>query len=199
MWPLSFRWRVPTPQSHRILPTVRLATAADAERLSGFAVEAFRDTYEPHNTPADMARYVAGAFTVEQQAVAIADTGGAVLLAEGVDDAGLVHLVGYAHLVSSAPPPGVGPAPVELKRLYVGRQWHGRGVAQELMDATLDAARKRGAQTLWLGVWERNARAIAFYAKYGFARVGELTFMLGEDVQCDWLMARPLEKAAIGR
>ena len=174
------------------MPAIRLATAADAERLSNFAVEAFRDTYGEHNNPDNMKRYVTSTFTAEQQAAAIMDARGAVLLAEHTDDAGLVQLMGYAHLASSAPPPGVGPAPVELKRLYVGRQWHGQGVAQVLMDATLDAARMRGAQTLWLGVWERNLRAIAFYAKYSFARVGELSFVLGDDVQRDWLLARPL-------
>ena len=81
---------------------------------------------------------------------------------------------------------------MELKRLYVARAWHGQGVAQALMDAALDTARARGAQTLWLGVWERNPRAVAFYAKYGFVRVGEHTFVLGGDAQTDWLFARPV-------
>jgi GNAT superfamily N-acetyltransferase len=172
------------------MPAIRLATAADAERLSSFAAEAFRDTYEEHNSPGNIERYLADAFTAEQQAAAIADASGAVLLAELTNDEGLLHVAGYAHLASSAPPPGVGPAPVQLKRLYVGPQWHGQGVAQTLMDATLDTARKRGAQTLWLDVWERNLRAIAFYAKYDFAPVGELSFMLGDDVQRDLLLAR---------
>jgi ribosomal protein S18 acetylase RimI-like enzyme len=60
------------------------------------------------------------------------------------------------------------------------------------MHAGLDAARARGARTVWLGVWERNARAMAFYRKHGFARVGAHTFMLGTDAQTDWLLARPL-------
>ena len=82
--------------------------------------------------------------------------------------------------------------PLELKRLYVARAWHGQGVAQALMEAALDAARARGAATLWLGVWERNPRAAAFYRKYGFERVGEHTFMLGADAQTDWLLVRPV-------
>ena len=81
---------------------------------------------------------------------------------------------------------------MELKRLYVVRAWQGQGVAQALMDAALDAARARDAQTLWLGVWERNPRAVAFYRKYGFTRVGEHAFVLGGDRQTDWLLARPL-------
>jgi ribosomal protein S18 acetylase RimI-like enzyme len=78
----------------------------------------------------------------------------------------------------------------------VARVWHGRGVAQALMDAVLDGARARGGRTLWLGVWERNPRAVAFYQRYGFHRVGEHTFRLGDDEQTDWLLARALERPA---
>lgn len=60
------------------------------------------------------------------------------------------------------------------------------------MDAAIAAARARGGETLWLGVWERNPRAVTFYAKYGFTRVGEHTFVLGADPQTDWLLARSL-------
>jgi ribosomal protein S18 acetylase RimI-like enzyme len=72
----------------------------------------------------------------------------------------------------------------------VDKVHHGRGIAHQLMDAVIDAAHKRGAGTLWLGVWERNTRAQAFYGKFGFVVVGSHTFMLGTDVQTDRLMAR---------
>jgi GNAT superfamily N-acetyltransferase len=137
-----------------------------------------------------MARYLAEAFGVERQRAEIADPGAIVLLAEG-DDGARGELAGYAHLVETAPPDVVrGPAPIELKRFYVARALHGQGVARLLMDAVLDAARERGAGTVWLGVWERNPRAIAFYEKCGYARVGEQRFVLGADVQTDWVMAR---------
>ncbi len=172
---------------------VRPATIADAERLSQFAAATFRESFERDNSPEDMARYLAEAFTPERQAAEIVDPAGTVLVAERGETSGDAELVGYVHLVSGPAPAAVqGPAPMELKRLYVGRAWQGQGVAQALMDAALDAARVRGAQTLWLGVWERNPRAVAFYARYGFRRVGEHTFMLGDDAQTDWLLARPL-------
>ena len=166
----------------------------DAPLLSRLAAATFRDTFESENTPEDMARYLADAFTPERQAAEISDPAGIVLLAEHVESA---ELVGYAHLVADVAPPAVqGPAPMELKRLYVARPWHGRRVAHALMDAAIDAAGARGAQTLWLGVWERNPRAVAFYAKYGFVRVGEHTFTLGEDAQTDWVLARPITDEA---
>ncbi len=176
-------------------PFVRPATLADAAALSRVAADTFRETFAHENAPEDMARYVAAAFTPQRQAAEIADPAGIVLVAESRDgDAADARLVGYAHLVSGPAPAAVqGPAPLELRRLYVARARHGQGVAQALMDAALDAARARGARTLWLGVWERNPRAVAFYARYGFVRVGEHTFLLGDDAQTDWLLARPLD------
>jgi diamine N-acetyltransferase len=176
---------------------VRPATSADAARLSQLGATTFRETFEGENTPEDMARYLAEAFTPDRQAAEITDPAGTVLLAERRGQSGDAELVGYVHLVSGPAPAAVqGPAPLELKRLYVARAWHGQGVGQALMDAALDAARARGAETLWLGVWERNPRAVAFYRKYGFTRVGEHTFVLGADAQTDWVLARPIGTGA---
>ena len=173
--------------------TVRAATLRDAADLSRLGALTFAETFEGHNTPEDMARYLAESFTMDRQAAEIADASSVVLLAEHSAESREPELVGYAHLVSGpAPDPVRGPSPLELKRLYVLRAWHGRRVAQALMDAALAAAAARGARTLWLGVWERNPRAVAFYEKYGFTRVGEHTFVLGADRQTDWLLARPI-------
>lgn len=175
---------------------VRAATTADAARVSHLGATTFREAFEAQNSPEDMARYLAETFAVARQAAEIDDPGAVVLVAErreassGAADG---ELVGYAHLVLGPAPAFVqGPAPVELKRLYVARAWHGQGVAQALMDAAIAAAGARGAETMWLGVWERNPRAVAFYAKYGFGRVGEHTFLLGADAQTDWVLDRPL-------
>jgi ribosomal protein S18 acetylase RimI-like enzyme len=175
------------------MTSIRSATLQDAEGLSRLAATTFRDTFEAENSPEDMEQYVAEAFTPRQQADEIADPLSTILVAERRVASG-GELVGYAHLVSGPSPELVtGPAPIELKRLYVARAWHGKGVAQALMDAALDAARARAAKTLWLGVWERNPRAAAFYEKYGFVRVGEHSFILGSDVQTDWILARPVD------
>lgn len=182
---------------------IRRAGHADAPRLSQLAAATFRETFEDGNNADDMARYIAEAFTAEQQAAEIEDPSGDVLLAEvpGPSDGdATAELAGYAHVVAGPAPGAVqGPSPVELKRLYVSRAWHGRGVAQALMDAALDAARARGARTVWLGVWEKNPRAVAFYRKCGFERVGEHNFVLGSDVQTDWVFARPLGDHLPGR
>jgi GNAT superfamily N-acetyltransferase len=165
---------------------IRPATRADAATLSAFAQRCFHDAFAADNRAEDMAAYEAATFSPERQAAEIADPAVRVLLAH-VDGA----LAGYAQVVASGAPRAVsGPAPVELRRFYVARDWHGRGVADQLMDAVLATARTLGAATLWLGVWDRNARAIAYYRRRGFTDVGSYVFVLGSDRQTDRLMAR---------
>jgi diamine N-acetyltransferase len=165
--------------------SIRRAEARDAAALSTFAAAAFRDAFGPHNTPANMDRYVAESFSTERQAAEIADSAGEVLLAE--EDG---ELAGYVRIVRGGGPAAVAGPAMEIRRFYVDRRRHGSGVAQRLMDATVDAARSAGAGSIWLAVWKRNARAIRFYEKCGFARIGSTIFVLGDDEQTDWLMAR---------
>jgi ribosomal protein S18 acetylase RimI-like enzyme len=68
----------------------------------------------------------------------------------------------------------------------------GRGLAQALMAEVENAARRRGAHELWLGVWERNPRAQAFYRKCGFEKVGTQIFVVGDDPQTDHVMLMEL-------
>jgi ribosomal protein S18 acetylase RimI-like enzyme len=77
-------------------------------------------------------------------------------------------------------------------RIYADREWHGRGVAAALMRACVAQARDWRCDVVWLGVWEDNPRAIAFYEKTGFRAVGRQTFLLGSDVQHDLVMSLPL-------
>jgi GNAT superfamily N-acetyltransferase len=77
-------------------------------------------------------------------------------------------------------------------RFYIDARWHGTGAARLLMHAVDDEARRRGARAVWLGVWERNPRAIRFYEKCGFRDVGTQRFLLGTDVQRDRVMLREL-------
>ena len=87
---------------------------------------------------------------------------------------------------------------MELERFYVAREWHGLGLAQLLMTRVIAVASQAGAAALWLGVWERNARAIAFYRKFGFIDVGPMSFMLGSDLQTDRIMCRPIGNRSTG-
>jgi ribosomal protein S18 acetylase RimI-like enzyme len=164
--------------------TIRTATAADAAVVADLARRTFYDTFASTNNPDDMALYLAEAFGVDQQTRELSDRDITALLVEqdGVP-------VAYAMVRGDHVPECVtGPAPLELWRFYVDRGWHGRGIAQALMERVRQAARERGARTLWLGVWERNDRARAFYAKCGFTDAGNHIFLFGTDPQTDMVM-----------
>jgi diamine N-acetyltransferase len=169
---------------------IRNADANDAAVLAAMGARTFRDTFAADNTPTDMEAYLAKAFSVGRMASELADPGNWFLLALSAPTG---EVAGYAKLRTGSIEPSVsGPAPLELQRLYVERSAMGGGFGAALMEACLATARADGFQTLWLGVWEHNARALAFYRRWGFEVVGAHEFRLGEDVQTDLIMQRPV-------
>lgn len=168
---------------------VRLAGPEDASAVAGFAERSFRETFGPDNRPEDMDAYCAATYAIERQREELAAPDRVTLLAE--IDGGLA---GYAQLRDGPAPACVtGPGPIEILRFYVDSRWHGQGVARALMAETLARARAVGRRTIYLAVWERNARAIAFYRKAGFETVGAQPFQLGKDLQTDKIMERALD------
>jgi diamine N-acetyltransferase len=166
--------------------TIRRANPEDAGLLAELGARTFSETFAADNTPEDLAAYLAASFNLAQQTSELSDPASTFLLAEV---GGLA--AGYAMLHAGGPAEGVrGAKPVELVRLYVSREWLGRGIGEALMRACVDEARQAGHATIWLGVWERNGRAQAFYRKWGFRVVGEHVFQLGSDPQRDILMER---------
>jgi ribosomal protein S18 acetylase RimI-like enzyme len=171
--------------------TIRRGTLADALLLSELGARTFTETFAADNTPEDLSSYLATSFSVAQQTAELEDPVSTFLIAE-VDG----HAAGYAKLHVGEPEQGVeGANPIELVRLYVLREWLGRGIGEQLMRACIDEAQQAGHETLWLGVWESNARAQAFYRKWSFRDVGEHVFQLGADRQRDILMERSLKSS----
>lgn len=164
---------------------IRRATVGDAGLLAELAEKTFRDTFAEFNDPEDMDAYVAKALTGDCFAAEIADPANVWFVAEVADET-----AGYAKLATGPAHHSVtGEAPIEISRLYAEQRFHGRGVGRALIDACFEEARRRHARTVWLGVWEHNHRAIAFYEKCGFVRCGATTFLLGKDVQTDDVMS----------
>ena len=159
---------------------------AACDRLARMGEETFRDTFAADNTPADMEAYVAAAFGEAQQAAELADPHTRVLIAEIGGEA-----VGYVRLITGPAPARVAAQrPMEISRFYARTTWIGRGVGAALMTRALHEAQANGCDAAWLGVWERNLRAIAFYERWGFRAVGEQVFVLGSDPQRDLVMVR---------
>ncbi len=160
----------------------------DAARLAEFAARTFAETFGPDNTAEDMAAHLAASYSVTQQRSEIANPDIVTLMANDAS-----QLAGYAQ-VRRNPAPIEPPLDggVELWRFYVDRLWHGRGVAAPLMAAARAAAVSLGGHQMWLSVWERNSRAIAFYTKCGFRIVGSKDFWVGSDRQTDHVMVADL-------
>jgi ribosomal protein S18 acetylase RimI-like enzyme len=151
-------------------------------------VRTFSETFAADNSPEDMTAYLTASFNPPQQTTELNDPDSTIFIAEVGGIA-----AGYALLHAGEPAEGVeGHNPVELVRLYVSREWLGRGIGEALMRACVDEARQSGHETIWLGVWERNGRAQALYRKWNFRVVGEHFFQLGSDPQRDILMERAL-------
>ncbi|HKQ54108.1 MAG TPA: GNAT family N-acetyltransferase [Pyrinomonadaceae bacterium] len=167
---------------------IRCADSSDAELLAELGARTFTETFAAENTPEDMNAYLAEVFTAARLAEELADPKAVFLLAFVEGEA-----AGYAKLYQGEPPTCVtGESHMELSRLYVLQQWLGGGVGRALMQRCVDEARQSGARVMWLGVWEKNLRAQAFYRKWGFTTVGEQGFQLGADAQTDWVMQRTL-------
>jgi len=164
---------------------IRRARPDDAAALAEFGARTFEETFGPDNRAEDMRSYVARTYGEQQQLREIEDPNVTTLVVE--EDG---RLIAFAQLHRGPAPACVPPNAVEIARFYVDRPWQGRGVAQELMSAVIDAAKRENAPGIWLGVWQRNARAIAFYEKHGFRRAGTQPFLLGSDLQTDDVMWR---------
>lgn len=156
--------------------TYRAARSSDAARLAVVARDSFVETFGHTYRPDDLATFLAESYSPDVQRAELEDPTQRTQLA--LDAAGdIVGFVTLSRLTVPAERP-VQPA-LELRRLYVVRAWHGRGVAAHLMTWCLDEARAAGAAALYLGVWRHNARAQRFYARYGMRKVGEYLFAVG--------------------
>ena len=167
---------------------IRKATAADAELLASLARTTFLDTFGAQNKPEDVAKHIAGHYSVEIQREELADKSLTYLIAEADGSPAGFAMIGQPRSESC----NRFESPIELFRFYVDRNWHGKGVATTLMEACYDEARLRSGRTICLSVWEFNPRAIRFYEKAGYTRSGKQPYILGDDVQTDWVMTREI-------
>ena len=168
------------------LPAIQLRIAGqkDAQMLAILGARTFSETFAGDNKPEDMAEYLRGAFSEQKQSEELSDPDSVFIVAESEGKP-----VGYARLLGRSTATCItGDRPIELVRIYVIQELKGRKVGSLLMQKCLDEARGRGYDTIWLGVWEHNPNAIVFYQKWGFSKAGTHAFLLGKDLQEDWIM-----------
>lgn len=164
--------------------TIRRIMLADVAVLSAIAQQTFYDTFTGTCTEADMQGFLEQYYNEGQIAKELSNENDLYFFAE-IDN----KPVGYIRFTedySNLPLMKQWKA-LELKRIYVLKEFHGMGIAQNLMDFMLDFALKEKYQVIWLGVWEHNLRAQKFYEKYGFVNSGHThDFPIGNTPQTDF-------------
>ncbi len=167
---------------------IRRGSPQDLALLADLSVRTFREAFEAFYTAENFNEFLESAFNMAKLGHELADPACTFFFAE-LDD----EPVGYALVRQGPPEPCVhGPDPIELVRIYALKKALGKGVGPALMEACMAVARDRGARTLWLGVWERNPRALAFYARQGFVDVGFHHFHVGSQVDVDRILVKNL-------
>ncbi|WP_314193025.1 GNAT family N-acetyltransferase [uncultured Arthrobacter sp.] len=168
---------------------IRKAVAGDAAALADLAAATFPLACPPGSSPEDIGLHLKRTLSEDKFAEYLADSKIAILVLEQGG-----RLDGYTLLVDrrSTDPDVLGALgarrSVELSKCYVHPDHHGRGAASTLMQASLDWAADQGAKSVWLGVNSQNAKAIRFYEKSGFTKVGTKSFTLGGSVESDFIL-----------
>jgi ribosomal protein S18 acetylase RimI-like enzyme len=167
---------------------LRLATPPNAALLTKLSADTFYHAFAAQNTPGNMKAYMDEAFTVEKMKNELEDSQNTFFIAFSGEKA-----VGYAKLQRGYQPASL-PAPkaIQIHRIYVLPEMIGQQVGRRLMNQCLAVAEQEQFNTVWLGVWEKNPRAIQFYQKYGFEIFDSYTFTLGDEDQRDFLMKKSL-------
>ncbi|MFB9066777.1 GNAT family N-acetyltransferase [Pseudofulvimonas gallinarii] len=166
--------------------TLRRGTVDDAQTLSLLAARTFSETFGHLYRPEDLSAFLAESYAVERQRLILAHPDYAVWLLER-DGVAIGHAAagpcGLPHREASA---GDG----ELKRLYLLREAQGSGEGGRMMDAAMEWLLRDGPRTLWVGVWSQNFGAQRFYSRYGFEKVGEYLFPVGEARDLEFILRR---------
>jgi ribosomal protein S18 acetylase RimI-like enzyme len=168
--------------------SIRYATREDAPLIADISHQTFYDTFAANNRPEDMQKFLTQQFTKGRLMMEVGAPENTFLLAYYNNE-----IAGYVKLRDAKKPVDLlNVSALEIARLYATNQMIGKGIGKALMQISIDIAKERKKQVLWLGVWEKNQRAIDFYTKWGFEKFSECDFTLGDDVQRDWMMKKTI-------
>lgn len=168
---------------------IRYGTITDAKMIAELGAKTFADTFAEDNPPENLTLYLERSFSVEIQTRELSDPTVVYLIVEIEENP-----VGYAKLnLNYDHNAQANPKTLEIERIYSIKELIGKGAGKELMNACIAEAKQRSCESIWLGVWEKNPRAIVFYKQWGFVEIGTHTFNLGDDPQRDFIMELRLD------
>ncbi len=160
------------------------AEAKDCELIRNLASTTFHDTYAAYNTPEDMALHIQQYFNLKSIKAELSDVNTLYFIA-------YINMspAGFVKMRKSKNPRGLQSSrTIEIERIYVLKAFQKQKIGAALVKHCIDSARQLSCETIWLGVWQQNTAAIGFYERMGFERFGSQQFLLGTNLQTDWLM-----------
>ena len=163
---------------------IRKAAVSDLEDLQAISIQTFIETFAAVNTAENLANYIQENLNLDQLSSEMHNPDSCFYLARLENE-----IVGYLKInFGHAQTEKHNPNAMEIQRIYVSEAFHGKKIGQLLLDEALKMANQTGANSIWLGVWEENHRALHFYTKNGFEVFDKHVFTLGNDIQTDLLM-----------
>jgi len=163
---------------------IRKSTVSDLETIQNISIQTFKETFAAVNTPENIANYVKESFNSEQLKTELNNGNSQFYVAYSNAKA-----VGYLKInFGDAQTESINENALELQRIYVLQNFHGKNIGQLLLNEVKKIAKSSGIDSIWLGVWEENHRALRFYTKNGFVVFDKHVFIMGNDEQTDLLM-----------
>jgi diamine N-acetyltransferase len=167
---------------------IRPLALQELPQLRELAIKTYRDTFAASTSEKDLIGFFNEAYTLPQFEKEYYEQAAQYLLAWEGDT-----LVGFLRWrLSNEVEQYLGKNTLEVHRLYVHTHHKGKKIGSALMTAALDYATEKKFEWIWLGVWERNFSAQAFYKSYGFEKFSQHVFLVGDDPQIDWLLKKKL-------
>jgi diamine N-acetyltransferase len=168
--------------------TIKPCTIEDLSILQEISNETFNETFNDQNSPENMKAYLERAFNLAQLEKELSNISSQFFFVYFNNE-----VAGYLKLNSQdAQSENMGEGSIEIERIYIRSKFQKLGLGKYLMNNAIEIAVEQGKNKIWLGVWEKNENAIAFYKKIGFVQAGTHSFYMGDEEQIDFIMIKSL-------
>lgn len=167
---------------------IKKCTLEDSRMLQEISYETFNETFKHHNSPENMNAYLKKAYNLTQLEIELANQSSHFFFIYFNNE-----IAGYLKInVNDAQSEEMGEESLEVERIYIKKKCQKHGLGKYLLNKAIQIAIDWKKKKIWLGVWEKNENAIAFYQKMGFIKTGAHTFYMGDDEQTDFIMTKNL-------
>ncbi|MDK8189534.1 GNAT family N-acetyltransferase [Paenibacillus sp. UMB7766-LJ446] len=167
---------------------IRACSREDLQKLQEISIETFNDTFKDQNSPDNMRAYLERAFNAKQLEAELSNSCSDIFFVYYYDE-----LAGYLKLNrDEAQSEKMSDASLEIERIYIKKKFQKHGLGKYLLNQAIETALEHNKKKIWLGVWERNDNAIAFYHRMGFVQTGSHSFYMGDEEQIDFILVKTL-------